>query len=514
MIMTQVSTDIYAVYFRFFFIGALGSLACYVLARYLFQKEKAALYYVIYTFFILAYFIYGFSSLNEFSFLRFKYEPLNHLFTSELINLVFILYFFFASAFLDADKRYPRLDRIIMTIIEVNLGVWCMNAVLSFIMPGAFILTVLNNIIFLLIISMAILGTIAVIGHWTYLERIFMIGALALIISGLYHLSAQLFGIQEGSFLHPLITSDNVLIACVLIEQFTYAGALGYKSKIQSNKTIALEKAWIKELEANKILQDELHVSMLRYQEKLEKEVKERSNEIVRRNNELQQEKFQKGLEEYKRAAFESELKALRTQINPHFLFNCMNILSSFIYRDLKEEALDFILKFSRLMRLVLENSTHREVPVEKDIEALKLYIYLETVRYDHAFRYELQVDPELLKEEYKIPPLLLQPYVENAIKHGLGNKESGKGVLKITLTLKNEQIICEISDNGIGRTNAEAMKKIQSPENTHRSLGMAVTESRINLLKELSYGNASVNITDLNGDGTGTLIKIVLPAD
>jgi LytS/YehU family sensor histidine kinase len=165
-------------------------------------------------------------------------------------------------------------------------------------------------------------------------------------------------------------------------------------------------------------------------------------------------------------------------------------------------------------MRLVLENSTHREVPVEKDIEALKLYIYLETVRYDHAFRYELQVDPELLKEEYKIPPLLLQPYVENAIKHGLGNKESGKGVLKITLTLKNKQIICEISDNGIGRTNAEAMKKIQSPENTHRSLGMAVTESRINLLKELSYGNASVNIIDLNGDGTGTLIKIVLPAD
>ncbi|TAN09915.1 MAG: hypothetical protein EPN37_18650 [Chitinophagaceae bacterium] len=511
--MIPVTADTNAVYFHFFFIGALGSIACYVLARYIFQKEKAALFYTIYTFFILTYFIYGFSSLPTFSFLTFGYEPLNYLFTAGLINLVFIFYFFFASTFLEGGKRYPRLDRIIMTIIKIDLGIWCINTGLSFIVPGSGIVSILHHVIFLLIIGTAILGTVAVIRNWTYLEKIFTAGASALIIAGLYNLSLQLLRVYHGASFHPFISSDTMLIACVLIEQFTYAAALGYKSKVKSNKAIALERAWIKELEANKRLQDQLHASMLKYQEKLEKEVKERSDEIIRRNNELQQEKFQKGLEEYKRAAFESELKALRTQINPHFLFNCMNILSSFIYRDLKEEALDFVLKFSRLMRLVLENSTYHEVPVEKDLEALKLYVNLEAIRYDQAFRYEFHIDPELIKGDYKIPPLLLQPYVENAIKHGLGNKESGERLLKVNLVLQNEQIICEISDNGIGRKKATDIK-IQSSGNPHRSLGMAVTESRINLLKELSYGSASVDVIDLDGDETGTLIRIMLPVN
>ncbi|MGH2645483.1 MAG: 7TM diverse intracellular signaling domain-containing protein, partial [Chitinophagaceae bacterium] len=333
MSLTRGITDINAVYFRFFFIGALISIAFYVLARYLFQREKAALYYVIYTFFILAYFIVGFSSGNTFPFLDFKYEPLNQFFTTELINLVFIFYFFFASAFLDARKRYPRLDVIIMTIVKINLGIWILNAVLSFVFPGNVIIAILNEVIFLLIIGPAILGTVAVIRNWSYLERFFTAGVVALIISGLYQLFVRLLGGYMGNSFHPFISPDTMLIICVLTEQFTYAGALGYKAKIKNDKAIALERNWVKELETNKKLQDQLHASMLKYQEKLEKEVKERSDEIIRRNNELQQEKFQKGLEEYKRAAFESELKALRTQINPHFLFNCMNILSSFIYR-------------------------------------------------------------------------------------------------------------------------------------------------------------------------------------
>lgn len=249
---------------------------------------------------------------------------------------------------------------------------------------------------------------------------------------------------------------------------------------------------------------------MLRYQEQLEIEVKERSDEIIRRNNELQEATMKQTLEEYKRMAVESELKALRTQINPHFLFNCMNILSSFVIRDLKDEALDFILKFSRLMRLVLENSRFHEVPVEKDIDALKLYVQLEAIRYDFSFEYDFQIAPELT-ENYHIPPMLLQPYVENAIKHGLSNKEEGKRLLTVKLFLEDDHIICTITDNGIGREKA-ALLKAKSMETPHESLGMKVTESRISLLQELSQGKASVEILDLEGDETGTTIKIVLP--
>lgn len=504
--------DLYIICFRFFFIGALACLAAYVALRYFFQKDKASLYYIIYTSLLLLYFILSLHSVLSFSFLAFKFKPLHHLFAGELVNLIFIFYFLFASSFLDAKKRYPRIDQIVMGITKVNMAIWIFNAILSFILPQAAFITILNDIILVLIVCTAVFGTVALIRHWTYLERFFVTGALVLSFSGIYHLLTDVLFPQFGTSVYPLFHSDNILLACVLIEQFTYAGALGYKAKRESNKVIALEKSWIKELEENKRLQDRLHSSMLKYQAELEKEVKERTEEVIRRNNELQEEKLQKGLEEYKRAAFESELKALRTQINPHFLFNCMNILSSFVYRDMKEEAMDFILKFSRLMRLVLENSTHRTVLVEKDIQALKLYVHLEAVRCDNSFEYEFNIDPALLNEDYKIPPLLLQPYVENAIKHGLINKTSGKRLLKVNMTLQNDQILCEISDNGVGREKATELKH-PLKDTAHQSLGMKVTESRIHLLKELSYGNASIDVIDLEGKEKGTIIKILLPA-
>lgn len=163
-------------------------------------------------------------------------------------------------------------------------------------------------------------------------------------------------------------------------------------------------------------------------------------------------------------------------------------------------------------MRLVLENSRHHEVPVEKDIEALKLYVQLEAIRYDFSFDYHFEIPTELSKD-YSIPPMLLQPYVENAIRHGLGNKQNGKRLLTIKLFLENNFLICEIKDNGIGREKA-ALLKTQSPEaKHHESLGMKVTESRINLLQELSHGKASVNVMDLDGEEKGTVIRLKLPA-
>jgi LytS/YehU family sensor histidine kinase len=303
-----------------------------------------------------------------------------------------------------------------------------------------------------------------------------------------------------------------MLIFCVLAEQVTYAVAIGQKSRREQNKVTLLEKYWINELETNKHLQNKLHHSMLKYQEQLELEVQVRTTEMLKRSNELQEEKVQKKLEEYKRAALESELKSLRTQINPHFLFNCMNILSSFVFRDRKEEALDFIQKFSQLMRLVLENSMHHAVKVEKDIEALRLYVELEAIRYDHCFQYKFEIDPELIQDDYFIPPLLLQPYVENAIRHGLVNKENDDKLVKVTLRLNNDHIICEIFDNGVGREKAYAIKKMQRTP-SHNPMGMKVTESRIQLLQELS-GNASVQIIDLAGEEGGTMIRITLPVD
>lgn len=508
--MAKPSSELYLIYFHIFFMGILLTTIIFNYSRYIFRKDKESLFFSIYGSSLFIYFVLSSANFPGLDFLNFGNPRHHNLLRSNQINLTFILYFYFASVFLDGKNRYPKLNNIITAVIDINCILWVVGTFFVFIIPDAEITIIFQRTVFGIIMVMAILATIGLAKNWSYLERFFLIGTAALILSGLYGLINPTLKLLGEQPLRLASYSGVMFILCILVQLFTYGVAIGFKTKREKNKILSLEKFWIRELETNKMLQEKLHASMLRYQEQLELEVKERSDEIIRRNNELQEATMKRTVEEYKRMAVESELKALRTQINPHFLFNCMNILSSFVIRDLKDEALDFILKFSKLMRLVLENSRYHEVLIEKDIEALKLYIQLEAIRYDFSFEYDIQIAPDLI-EEYRIPPMLLQPYVENAIKHGLSNKESGKRRLIINLFLEGNHIICEISDNGVGRQKA-ALLKAQSTEKQHESIGMKVTESRITLLEELSHGKASVDIRDLEGDESGTVIRISLP--
>lgn len=499
-------------HFRMVFIGILLSTILFSLSRYLFRKDKASLWFSFYIMALLIYFLFPFSDYSGLSFLKFNYEPLNKSFRYNQINLAFILYFYFASSFLDGKGRYPTINKSFITVTKINIIIWVLGTILMFSNPDSVLVPISQYTVFTLILIMAIIGVLVIYRHWSYLERFFIAGTMALIFSGLYSLFLPLRNMLLPNDLHPPVNSGEVFMVCVLIQLFTYIIAIGYKTKREKIKAMSLEKFWIRELEINKSLQDDIQATMLRYQEQLEHEVKERSDEIINRNSELHQANMKQALEEYNRRAVESELKALRTQINPHFLFNSMNILTSFVIRDLKEEALDFILKFSQLMRLVLENSRHHEIPIERDIATLKLYVQLEAIRYDFSFDYQFEIAPELSKN-YLIPPMLLQPYVENAIRHGLGNKQMGKRLLTIKLYLEQEHLICEISDNGVGRKKAALLKTESLETQHHESLGMKVTESRINLLQELSHGKASVDIIDLEGKEKGTLIRLRLPA-
>ncbi|MBS1597574.1 MAG: histidine kinase [Bacteroidetes bacterium] len=216
---------------------------------------------------------------------------------------------------------------------------------------------------------------------------------------------------------------------------------------------------------------------------------------------------------EWKQKIAETEMMALRTQMNPHFIFNCMNIIDGLITSNRKEDAKDFLQKFSRLIRLVLENSQRSQVLLEQDLLALKLYIGLEAVRFNHQFTYEFNVDKELLDENYKIPPLLLQPYVENAIIHGLHNKENGKAHLSITIKEDDNKIVAIIEDNGIGRKKSALLNAENKKSGQH--LGMNLTAKRIEMISQIHKSKASVSITDMSDDeDTGTRVIITLPGD
>ncbi|MBC8314085.1 MAG: histidine kinase [Bacteroidales bacterium] len=202
----------------------------------------------------------------------------------------------------------------------------------------------------------------------------------------------------------------------------------------------------------------------------------------------------------------------LRQQMNPHFIFNTLNSIQYYMYQHDKVATNNYLTKFSSLIRKILENSQHTSILIKDEMEALQLYLELEKLRFKDKFSYEIDVDEEIDILQNKIPTMLIQPYVENAICHGLVNKEDS-GELKIALSLEYDYISCVIEDNGIGREAATEIRK--SKEFNHNSLGTRITESRLDLVNALYGTSLKVIYSDLKndaGEAIGTRVEIHIP--
>ena len=205
-------------------------------------------------------------------------------------------------------------------------------------------------------------------------------------------------------------------------------------------------------------------------------------------------------------------LKSLRTQMNPHFIFNALNSVNSFIAQNDERTANRYLSDFSTLMRSVLVNSEEDFISLEKELELLALYLKLEHSRFQDKFEYELEVDKAIDQGQFQIPPMLLQPYIENAVWHGLRYKKE-KGLLKVSLTQKDEEtILIEISDNGIGRKKSKELKT--EHQKKQQSKGMQNIKQRISILNEMYKDKVDVSIEDLYDDETGTKVILTLKKD
>lgn len=202
----------------------------------------------------------------------------------------------------------------------------------------------------------------------------------------------------------------------------------------------------------------------------------------------------------------ETEMMALRAQMNPHFIFNCINSIDALIQGNDKYQATMYLNKFAKLIRNILDNSKQHTVALSKDLDTLKLYIELEQLRHENKFSAEIKYDKDLLQDDYRVPPLIVQPFVENAILHGLKNNYGNEGILTIEVKLLNNSLQYIITDNGIGR---EAAGKIVQNKETH--LGMQMSYDRIRLFNKEE--TASVIIRDLysNNLATGTVVTVNL---
>lgn len=221
----------------------------------------------------------------------------------------------------------------------------------------------------------------------------------------------------------------------------------------------------------------------------------------------------QKKEAEAKQRISELQLSALRAQMNPHFIFNCINSIQFLVKNNKLDDAESYLDKFAQLLRLVLDSSHSLHITLADEIKTLKLYMDLESLRFRENFSYRIHVDPQLEPENIEISTMLIQPYVENAVKHGFTGARI-KGLIQINFLLVNDKLCVIIEDNGIGRKKSMELKTSAS----HKfSLGMKVTRERIDLMNTGEDLDASVFISDLEnetGQSAGTKVQLTLPLD
>ena len=222
--------------------------------------------------------------------------------------------------------------------------------------------------------------------------------------------------------------------------------------------------------------------------------------------NELQIQKL-----ESSRQLSELEMQVLRTQMNPHFIFNSLNSINRFILQNNKAQATEYLTQFSRLVRMILQDSKNKSIPLQRELDSLELYLSLEALRFDNHFSYKITIGDDVDVSVLKVPPLIVQPYAENAVWHGLMNKKEG-GHLRIDVATENQFLVIKISDDGIGRKRAA---NLAGQSNTsHKSMGLDITSQRI----AMTHGEMqvqSVIINDLvgpDGDPCGTEVILKLP--
>lgn len=233
---------------------------------------------------------------------------------------------------------------------------------------------------------------------------------------------------------------------------------------------------------------------------------KQKENLLLSNEMKFQETAFQSKL-------VETEMTALRAQMNPHFIFNCLNSIKLHTLENKPIVASDYLTKFSKLIRLVLENSRSEKVTLVNELDMLQLYMEMEAMRFKDKMQFKINIEEDLDTHFIEIPPLLLQPYIENAIWHGLMHKEEGGSVI-LDIETKDEQMLrITITDDGIGRKAAAALKSKTATNN--KSFGLKMTSERIGLINQLYKSDTQVQIEDLTdaaGNALGTRVIIEIP--
>ncbi|MCK7558241.1 histidine kinase [Chitinophaga sedimenti] len=419
----------------------------------------------------------------------------------------YVMYFMFGNVFLSLRERYPLMEKIFrwsawVSSVLMLLSVYCIYRA-WYDIPGK-------------MYTYFYFGTLAPLGAGLValaqrsrhhpLIRFFLFGSIAI-----YVLSFCAFVFNREpvglTAIPELVTPSGMLVVGVLLQALFFAAGLSYRNKLVHQEKTKTQELLIKQLNKNKELQRKLN-------EQLEELVKEQTTEILRKKQELEEQRKLQLEIEYGKKLSEIELKAIRAQINPHFIFNCLNSIQLFVMQRDYEYAQKYLSDFSYLIRKTLDFSRRNFISLSDEITYLNTYLGLEKMRFEHKMEYEIVVDPTIPTGELEVPAMLLQPYVENAVKHGMNNEAHTTGKLTIRFNQDDEEemLECVIEDNGIGIERSKALRQLPPH---HQSSGMEISLNRAELLNKMYNTEIQIEIIDKTLSQypeSGTIVRILIP--
>ena len=467
-------------------------VACFSFLQFVQNRDKSFLYYSVYLLFLLISFIYIINNdLGDSKDLLIpSYEKLK-LFISPTVVL---FYFLFVQSILDLKNKLPEAHRTIRRI--------------TFAILGYYVLTFINTFVFEFIDSNLILrGTVViaiVLGFllityiptlWKTKEkviRLILVGSFIILIGLVLTTLSMLDSEKEGeyffNFLSPYFGSAKendffILQISSLLEMLMFSSALGAKTK---QNELAIKTA------QQKLFDTKLSVKEL----------------------EIEQQRRLQLETQFQQKLAEAEIKALKAQMNPHFMFNCLNTFKYLIQINETDKAEDYLVKFSQLIRGIVDYSQDAKILLQKELEICQLYVDLEKMRFKESFDFQINIEESVAIDFVEIPPFVFQPFLENAIWHGL-LKKKGKKQLSIHIFNEGNMVKCIIKDNGIGLKEAQKEKLRRSNAMEKKSIGLQNTNERLNLFGELYDVHISTRINeifDTNGNIAGVEVTITIP--
>lgn len=487
--------------FIYFYIISLITLITFAVVFWIRLRKKLYLYYLGYLFFQL---IYGFLVLRNTvapigNFFRYFPETAYNLF--EPIQFIFIAFYIFFILHLLKMEKYDNL----LAKVTFYLGVFCIiYAGLRFLLSYFFYDPKLIGIIFsgirLIILPLNLILIIWIIYKVKHpLLKYFIVGQSLFFAGSVLasYLGSTNTHLVPGHFFNFKEAPNVIFQIGLLAEVYCFSFALGQNIfLLQKDKNIANE-ALIEQLKKNRLLQEEMN-------RKLDSKVDEKTTELIELYTQLEQQKEKEIKADFTQKLKTMKMMALRSQMNPHFLFNSLNAIKHLMMTARNDDAIVYLDDFSTLLRSILQNSSRETITVEEELEILELYLSLEKNRIGESFDYSINVTSREALSQFNAPPLFLQPFAENAIWHGLYPSNKKEKKLKITFDT-SESLKIIIEDNGVGRQ-ASRMK-----EKLHKSMGMKITKERLSLFNHLNNPTIHLVFTDLLEGETSLGTRVTL---